>query len=62
MPLEFQQRGFDVRAIRPPSVPEGTARLRVSVNANLSKVDLDRFVLILKQCFMDVGLCSVASL
>ena len=59
---EFQQRGFDVRAIRPPSVPEGTARLRVSVNANLSKVDLDRFVLILKQCFMDVGLCSVASL
>ena len=39
----LQADGFDVRAIRPPSVPAGTARLRVSVNAGLSEETLDRF-------------------
>jgi 8-amino-7-oxononanoate synthase len=40
----LQTEGFDVRAIRPPSVPEGTARLRVSVNVDLSDAVTDRFV------------------
>lgn len=30
----LQSRGYDIRAIRPPSVPPGTARLRVSVHAD----------------------------
>ncbi|MGH7948485.1 MAG: aminotransferase class I/II-fold pyridoxal phosphate-dependent enzyme [Candidatus Binataceae bacterium] len=40
----LQSEGFDVRAIRPPTVAPGTARLRLSVNLNLTEATLDRFV------------------
>jgi len=45
--VELQARlareGFDARAVRPPTVPEGTARLRVTVRHPVSDPDLERF-------------------
>jgi 7-keto-8-aminopelargonate synthetase-like enzyme len=38
----LQARGYDIRAIRPPSVPQGTARLRISIHADHSTELLDQ--------------------
>ncbi len=36
----MQKRGFDIRAVRPPTVPEGTARLRVMLTLNVDEAQV----------------------
>ena len=46
---QLLEAGFFVPAIRPPTVPKGTSRLRVSLSAAHDQADLDRFVETLNQ-------------
>jgi len=49
----LQALGYDVRAIRPPTVPPGTARLRVAVNVGLAEEDLERFAAAVGACLRE---------
>jgi 8-amino-7-oxononanoate synthase len=40
----LRERGFYVRAIRPPTVPRGTSRLRVALTAGHTEAQLDAFL------------------
>jgi len=45
----LEEKGFLVGAIRPPTVPENTARLRVTLSAEHQKNDVDALLASLKQ-------------
>ena len=45
----LRARGLWVPAIRPPTVPEGTARLRIALSADHTQADVDRLVQVLAE-------------
>jgi 8-amino-7-oxononanoate synthase len=49
---DLEARGLLVTAIRPPTVPEGEARLRVTLSSAHSSADLDRLLAALAECHL----------
>lgn len=45
----MQARGFDVRAIRPPTVPLGTSRLRITTGAHLDEHQVEAMIQALQE-------------
>ena len=46
----WRNTDFLIPAIRPPSVPDGTARLRISVTAGHSEADVMQLIMALRDC------------
>jgi len=51
----LRERGYFVRAIRPPTVPRGTSRLRVSITAGHTVEQVDGFLSALREVLAEIG-------
>ena len=59
MSKRLLQEGVFIQAIRPPTVPEGSSRLRISVSAVHTAEDLDRLVTVLGAGVLLAGVTGV---
>ncbi|QRY81028.1 8-amino-7-oxononanoate synthase [Pseudomonas sp. PDNC002] len=59
---ELRQRGILVGAIRPPTVPAGTARLRVTLSASHTEAQVDRLLVVLAESWQRVSSSLLAEI
>jgi 8-amino-7-oxononanoate synthase len=57
----LQTNGFAAKAIRPPTVPAGMARVRISLTAKITREDVQRFALALRTAFQSLPQSQSAS-
>lgn len=58
---QLQQQGIHVGAIRPPTVANGEARLRVTLSARHQRNEIDQLLAALNHCQHQEALCSPSS-
>jgi 8-amino-7-oxononanoate synthase len=58
---QLQANGFAVKAIRPPTVPPGTARVRISLTSQITMDEIERLAAVIVQAEKSLPLPSSAS-
>lgn len=61
MSAQLRERGFWVSAIRPPTVPEGTARLRVTLSAGHTSEQVDQLLNTLAEIAKELDFSPIAN-